>query len=103
MNPLPPMGDDWREGTTQRIAYPEVPAMTTNPLRLLKTFSQSVWLDFLSREKMASGQLQRMIVAGINVNWPFPPEYWSCYTDPAGKTRCPSSNYTGIIGVSIIN
>lgn len=35
--------------------------MKTNPLRVLETFGQSVWLDYIQRTLMASGELKRLI------------------------------------------
>jgi transaldolase len=35
--------------------------MAINPLLQLNSFGQSIWLDFLSREILASGKLQRLI------------------------------------------
>jgi len=47
-------------------------AMTQNPLRELQSFGQSVWLDFLSRSLLKSGQLARLIeedgVSGVTSN-----------------------------------
>lgn len=37
--------------------------MSTNPLRKLQQYGQSVWLDFLSRNLIRSGQLQKLIDA----------------------------------------
>lgn len=46
--------------------------MKTNPLLTLETLGQSVWLDFLSRPTIASGQLKRLIdhdgVSGVTSN-----------------------------------
>ncbi len=33
----------------------------TNPLRSLQEYGQSVWLDFLSRDLLRSGELNRLI------------------------------------------
>lgn len=45
---------------------------SSNPLLRLREFGQSVWLDFLSRELMESGELERMIeedgVCGVTTN-----------------------------------
>jgi transaldolase len=35
--------------------------MKTNPLQLLGTFGQSLWLDYIRRDLIASGELRRMI------------------------------------------
>ncbi len=35
--------------------------MTSNPLRKLQNFGQSIWLDFIQRGLIVSGQLQRLI------------------------------------------
>jgi len=46
--------------------------MTTNPLTTLATLGQSIWLDFIRRGMIASGELARMIdqdgVSGITSN-----------------------------------
>ncbi|MDR3669215.1 MAG: transaldolase [Holophaga sp.] len=36
--------------------------MSTNPLKRLGTFGQSIWLDYIRRDLMESGTLQQMIV-----------------------------------------
>jgi transaldolase len=36
--------------------------MSTNPLKLLGTFGQSIWLDYIRRDLIESGTLQHMIV-----------------------------------------
>jgi transaldolase len=36
--------------------------MKTNPLKLLGTFGQSIWLDYIRRDLIESGRLHRMIV-----------------------------------------
>ena len=36
-------------------------AKATNPLVQLHTFGQSVWLDYIRRDLMKSGELQRLI------------------------------------------
>ncbi len=35
--------------------------MTTNPLKKLEALGQSIWLDFISRDLIASGKLQKLI------------------------------------------
>ena len=46
--------------------------MPPNPLLQLKTFGQTVWLDFLSRQLLTSGALARLIkedgLAGLTSN-----------------------------------
>src|ERR1700716_3879677 len=37
------------------------PAATANPLRALGQYGQSVWLDFIRRSLITSGELQRLI------------------------------------------
>ena len=37
--------------------------MTTNPLRKLEDFGQSIWLDYIRRQMITSGDLQRLIDA----------------------------------------
>lgn len=37
-------------------------ASAMNPVRALQTFGQSVWLDYIRRSLIASGELQRLIV-----------------------------------------
>ena len=39
-------------------------AMTANPLLALATLGQSVWLDYIRRHLLTSGELQRLIEAG---------------------------------------
>lgn len=38
---------------------------TMNPVRILSMLGQSVWLDFIRRSFMASGELQRLITKEI--------------------------------------
>lgn len=46
--------------------------MDSNPLRRLGTFGQSLWLDYIRRDMLSSGQLQKMIdedgICGITSN-----------------------------------
>jgi transaldolase len=46
--------------------------MSNNPLKRLEAFGQSIWMDFLSRGSLLSGQLQRWIdedgVSGVTSN-----------------------------------
>jgi len=46
--------------------------MNENPLKVLETFGQSIWVDFISRGALTSGQLQRWIdedgVSGVSSN-----------------------------------
>jgi len=35
--------------------------MSKNPLLQFRAFGQSIWLDFLRRGRMASGELQQLI------------------------------------------
>lgn len=46
--------------------------MKGNPLLMLKKFGQSVWLDYISREMLTSGELRRLIledgVSGVTTN-----------------------------------
>lgn len=46
--------------------------MNKNPLNILETFGQSVWLDFLSRKALENGDIQRLIeqdgVSGLTSN-----------------------------------
>jgi transaldolase len=46
--------------------------MNENPLKVLETFGQSIWVDFISRGVLTSGQLQRWIdedgVSGVTSN-----------------------------------
>ena len=46
--------------------------MKTNPLKMLGRLGQSVWMDFISRELIKSGQLQRLIdedgICGVTTN-----------------------------------
>jgi transaldolase len=46
--------------------------MSKNPLKVLEAFGQSIWMDFLSRGSLTSGQLQRWIdkdgVSGVTSN-----------------------------------
>ena len=36
-----------------------------NPLRTLQEYGQSVWLDFVSRDLLKSGELARLITEGV--------------------------------------
>ena len=46
--------------------------MSTNPLRELNRLGQSVWFDYIRRQDLASGHIQRMIdedgITGITSN-----------------------------------
>ena len=46
--------------------------MKTNPLLELSKLGQSIWIDFISRGMIASGELQRLIeedgVSGVTSN-----------------------------------
>lgn len=46
--------------------------MNTNPLLLLESFGQSIWMDFISRRTITSGQLQQWIerdgISGVTSN-----------------------------------
>ncbi len=46
--------------------------MKNNPLRVLESLGQSVWLDYLGRGAIKSGQLQQLIeqdgVSGVTSN-----------------------------------
>ena len=46
--------------------------MNKNPLLLLESFGQSIWMDYLSRRSISSGELQRLIeqdgVSGVTSN-----------------------------------
>ena len=46
--------------------------MKNNPLLDLETFGQSIWMDFIRREMITSGKLQRLIeqdgVSGVTSN-----------------------------------
>ncbi|MBV1795733.1 bifunctional transaldolase/phosoglucose isomerase [Siccirubricoccus sp. G192] len=48
------------------------PTQTTNPLRRLETFGQSLWLDFIRRSFIADGSLHRLVLAdglkGVTAN-----------------------------------
>ena len=35
--------------------------MNANPLLRLERFGQSIWMDFIRRETLSSGELQRLI------------------------------------------
>jgi transaldolase/glucose-6-phosphate isomerase len=47
---------------------------TTNPLQTLQAYGQSVWLDYIRRNLITSGELQRMVAAG---------EIWGVTSNPA--------------------
>ncbi|MBD2100420.1 bifunctional transaldolase/phosoglucose isomerase [Leptolyngbya sp. FACHB-261] len=47
---------------------------TANPLQALQTYGQSVWLDYIRRNLITSGELQRMVDAG---------EIWGVTSNPA--------------------
>ena len=46
--------------------------MGTNPLQRLQEFGQSVWMDFISRGVIGSGELKRLIdedgIRGVTTN-----------------------------------
>ena len=46
--------------------------MPTNPLQRLKTLGQSIWLDYIQRDLLSSGELQRLVdeegVSGVTSN-----------------------------------
>jgi transaldolase/glucose-6-phosphate isomerase len=45
----------------QPASHKAQPAAAANPVRALQTFGQSVWLDYLSRSLLTSGEFQRLI------------------------------------------
>src|SRR5437588_9388974 len=51
---------------------PTRPAAAVNPLKTLSKYSQSVWLDYIRRSLITSGELDRMIeedgLAGMTSN-----------------------------------
>ncbi len=50
------------------------PMSTTNPLQVLQVYGQSVWLDYIRRSSITSGELQQMVTAG---------EIWGVTSNPA--------------------
>jgi transaldolase / glucose-6-phosphate isomerase len=50
------------------------PTTSTNPLLALQGYGQSVWLDYIRRNLIASGELQQMVEAG---------EIWGVTSNPA--------------------
>jgi transaldolase len=52
----------------------QTPRSTTNPLQTLHTYGQSVWLDYIRRSSITSGELQQMVTAG---------EIWGVTSNPA--------------------
>jgi transaldolase / glucose-6-phosphate isomerase len=52
----------------------QTPSSTTNPLQTLHTYGQSVWLDYIRRSSITSGELQDMVAAG---------EIWGVTSNPA--------------------
>ncbi len=47
--------------TTKPNAPPAPGVRATNPLRALKDFAQSVWLDYIRRSLITTGELQRLV------------------------------------------
>ena len=58
---------------------------SVNPLQALRAHGQSAWLDFLSRDLLASGELGRLIaqdgLGGVTAKFS---EQWDYYRCPAG-------------------
>jgi transaldolase len=52
----------------------QTPRSITNPLQTLHTYGQSVWLDYIRRSSITSGELQQMVAAG---------EIWGVTSNPA--------------------
>jgi transaldolase len=51
-----------------------IPNSATNPLQALQAYDQSVWLDYIRRSSITSGELQQMVAAH---------EIWGVTSNPA--------------------
>ncbi len=70
-----------------------VPTATANPLQALHNYGQSVWLDYIRRNLLSSGELKRMVDAG---------EVWGVTSNPSifEKAIAGSTDYDSALAAS---